>query len=56
MIQEMIDAPHFGFVAAAYAIAVLVVVGMIIAVAADYREQSRALRRFEETRGRQGEA
>jgi len=55
MIQEMIDAPHFGFVAAAYAIAALVILGMIVAIAADYRAQSRALRRFEGTRGRQGD-
>jgi heme exporter protein CcmD len=51
----MIDVSHFGFVVAAYAIAAIVVLGMIVAVAADYRAQSRALRRFEEARGRQGE-
>jgi heme exporter protein CcmD len=49
----MIDAPHFYFVAAAYAIAALVILGMILAVAADYRAQSRALRRFEEAPDRQ---
>lgn len=52
----MIDAPHFGFVAAAYAIAALVILGMIAAVIADYRAQTRALRRLEEARERrQGE-
>ena len=50
----MTDAPHFGFVLAAYAIAAAVILGMIAAVAADYRAQSRALRRLEEARGRQG--
>jgi heme exporter protein CcmD len=49
----MSDAPHWGFVAAAYAVAALVVVGMIVTVVADYRAQSRALRRFDEARGRQ---
>jgi heme exporter protein CcmD len=43
----MIDAPHFGFVIAAYAIAALVIVGMIAAIAADYRAQCRALRLLE---------
>ena len=52
----MIEAPHFGFVAAAYAIAALVIFGMIAAVLADYRAQTRALRRLEQARGRrQGE-
>jgi heme exporter protein CcmD len=50
----MIDAPHFGFVVAAYAIAAVVIVGMIAAVLADYRAQSRALRRLEQARGRRG--
>lgn len=52
MIQEMIGAPHFGFVAAAYGIAALVIVGMIAAVLADYRAQSRALSRLEAARSR----
>jgi heme exporter protein CcmD len=52
----MIDAPHFGFVAAAYATAAVVILGMIVAIVADYRAQSRALRRFEQTRGRRDEA
>ena len=52
MIQEMIGAPHFGFVVAAYAIAALVIVGMIAAVLADYRAQSRALSRLEAARSR----
>jgi heme exporter protein CcmD len=51
----MIAAPHFVFVAAAYAIAGVVILGMIVAVAADYRAQTRALRRFDEQRARQGE-
>jgi heme exporter protein CcmD len=55
MIQTMIDAPHFGFVVAAYAVAAVVILGMIAAVAADYRAQSRALRRFEEAGGRRAE-
>jgi heme exporter protein CcmD len=50
----MIDAPHFGFVAAAYAIAALVVAGMVIAILADYRAQSRALRALEQARERHG--
>jgi heme exporter protein CcmD len=42
---------------AAYAIAAVVIVGMIAAVLADYRAQSRALRRLEQARGRgQGES
>ena len=52
----MSDAPHFGFVAAAYAVAAVIILGMIAAVVADYSAQSRALRRFEQTRGRRDEA
>ena len=52
----MIDAPHFGFVVAAYATAAVVILGMIVAIVADYRAQSRALRRFEQMRGRGDEA
>ncbi len=48
----MIEAPHFGFVAAAYAIAAVVIVAMIAAVLIDYRAQSHALRRLEQARGR----
>jgi heme exporter protein CcmD len=51
----MIDAPHFGFVLAAYAIAALVIVGMSLSIAIDYRAQSRALRRLE-SGGRQKNA
>jgi heme exporter protein CcmD len=51
----MIDAPHFGFVLAAYVIAALVIVGMIGAIAIDYRVQNRALRQLESGR-RQREA
>jgi heme exporter protein CcmD len=43
----MMDAPHFGFVVAAYAAAAAIILGMIVAVVADYRAQSRALRSFE---------
>ena len=49
----MIEAPHFGFVVAAYAIAAVVILGMILAVVADFRAQTRALRAFEQARGRQ---
>ncbi|MGO8800548.1 MAG: heme exporter protein CcmD [Roseiarcus sp.] len=52
----MIEAPHFGFVAAAYALAALVIFGMIAAVLGDYRAQTRALRRLEQAqRRRRGE-
>jgi heme exporter protein CcmD len=43
---------HIGFVIAAYAIAAVVLVGMVIAVFADYRTQQKALRRLEG--GREG--
>jgi heme exporter protein CcmD len=46
----MIDAPHFGFVVAAYAFATVVVLGMIGAILWDYRAQSAALRRLEAAR------
>jgi heme exporter protein CcmD len=48
----MSDADHINFVIAAYAIAAIVLIGMIIAVFADYRTQQTALRRLES--GRQG--
>jgi heme exporter protein D len=51
----MIDAPHFGFVLAAYVISALVIVGMIAAIAIDYRAQNRALRQLE-AGGRQKDA
>jgi heme exporter protein CcmD len=47
----MIEAPHFGFVVAAYAFAAAVVVGMVVAILRDYRALSRALRCIETTRG-----
>jgi heme exporter protein CcmD len=47
----MIDSPHWGFVAAAYAVAALAILAMILATLVDYRAQSAALRRLEETRG-----
>ena len=46
----MMDAPHFGFIAAAYAVAAVTIVAMIVATLADYRAQSAALRRLEQTR------
>ncbi len=48
----MTDADRWHFVIAAYAIAAVMIVGMIVAVVADYRAQSRALRRFDAARGR----
>jgi heme exporter protein CcmD len=39
--------PHIGFVVAAYAVAAVVLIGMVVAVVADYRSQRRALRRLE---------
>jgi heme exporter protein CcmD len=48
----MSEPDHINFVIAAYAIAAIVLVGMIIAVFADYRAQQAALRRLEG--GRQG--
>ena len=38
---------HIGFVIAAYAVAAIVLVGMVVAVFADYRAQQRKLRRLE---------
>ncbi|WP_158812454.1 heme exporter protein CcmD [Methylocapsa sp. S129] len=52
----MSDSPHWGFVAAAYATAALTILGMILATLADFRAQSAALRRLEETRGSGGES
>ena len=42
----MIPLPHFGFVAAAYAVAAITILAMIAATIADYRAQSAALRRL----------
>jgi heme exporter protein CcmD len=39
--------PHIGFVIAAYALAAIVLIGMVVAVFADYRAQRQALRRLE---------
>ena len=52
----MIDSPHWGFVAAAYAIAAATILAMIVATLADFRAQSAALRRLEEARGSGGES
>ena len=46
----MMEAPHFGFVVAAYALAALVVVGMIASILWDYRALSGGLRRLEAAR------
>jgi heme exporter protein CcmD len=43
--------PHIGFVVAAYAIAAVVLVGMVVAVFADYRAQRQALKRLESRDG-----
>jgi len=51
----MSEASHVEFVIAAYAIAALVIAGMIAAILADYRAQSAALARLE-GRGRDGKA
>jgi heme exporter protein CcmD len=50
----MMAAPHFGFVAAAYAFAAVVVVGMVAAIVRDYRSLSAALARLESTRADRG--
>ena len=47
----MMEAPHIGFVAAAYAFAALVVAAMIGSILRDYRAQSAAVRRLEASRG-----
>jgi hypothetical protein len=46
----MSDAPHWGFVAAAYAVAAATILAMIVGVIADFRTQSAALRRLEDVR------
>jgi|GEM_PF-1684484 heme exporter protein CcmD len=38
--------PHLGFVAAAYALAFVIVAGMIVTIIADYRNLTRALSSF----------
>ena len=43
----MSQAPHIGFVVTAYALAGATLVGMVLAVVADYRAQLKALRRLE---------
>jgi heme exporter protein CcmD len=45
----MSDPAHWGFIAAAYAVAAGVILAMILATLADYRAQATALRRLEET-------
>jgi heme exporter protein CcmD len=52
----MMDAPHFGFVIAAYAIATLVVAAMVASIVWDYRLQSAALSKLENERGGSREA
>jgi heme exporter protein CcmD len=46
----MSEAPHWGFVVAAYAIAAATILAMIIGVLVDFRTQSAALRRLEGAR------
>jgi Heme exporter protein D (CcmD) len=46
----MIDSPHWGFIAAAYAIAGATILAMIVATIVDFRGQSAALRRLESPR------
>jgi heme exporter protein CcmD len=46
----MSDPSHWGFVVAAYAVAAATVLAMIVAVLADFRFQSAALRRLEDAR------
>ncbi|HEV3045326.1 MAG TPA: heme exporter protein CcmD [Roseiarcus sp.] len=50
----MNETNHVGFVIAAYAIAAVVLIGMVLAVFADYRAQQKALRRLEGGRERTG--
>lgn len=38
--------PHTGFIVAAYAVAALVILGMTVAIVADYRGLKKALARF----------
>ncbi len=40
------NVPHIGFIVGAYAIAALVVAGMIMAIIADHRALKKALARF----------
>jgi heme exporter protein CcmD len=47
----MMEAPHIGFVIAAYAFAAVVVAAMIGSILWDYRAQSAAVRRLEASRG-----
>ena len=43
--------PHIGFVVATYAVAAIVLVGMVVAVFADYRTQQKQLKRLESRDG-----
>ena len=43
---------HIGFVIAAYAVAAIVLIGMVVAVFVDYRGQKEALKRLEGRDGR----
>jgi hypothetical protein len=47
----MSEALHWGFVAAAYLVAAATIVAMIVATWAEFRAQSAALRRLDQTRG-----
>jgi hypothetical protein len=46
----MSEAPHWGFVAAAYVVGAATILAMIVATWADFRAQSAALRRLDEPR------
>jgi heme exporter protein CcmD len=46
------DIPHLGYIVAAYAVAAIVIVGMIGAILLDYRDLAARLARLEARRGR----
>ena len=46
------DIPHLGYIVAAYAVATVVIAGMIGAILIDYRDLSAKLARLEARRGR----
>jgi heme exporter protein CcmD len=50
----MMDSPHWGFILAAYAIAAATILAMIVATLVDFRGQSAALRRLENSRDGEG--
>jgi len=46
----MMETPHFGFIVAAYALAAIAIVSMIVAILWDYRSLSTQLRVLEDAR------